>query len=183
MSFNEVICLVTWCCHYWYFQCDSLSVRVRFIVQSHISGICLAHFFPDILIGISARPLSSQFDQFSEYTFVSLWLCWGDSCRTLLPGPHPSQQTLLKRARLDLDTDAQSSIATHAFPSELMTTVWPLKTEQNNLKIDKLRLACTEPVRLFQAGTHRIARISWSVKQIESNTLQFITQMWKSATV
>lgn len=37
-------------------------------------------------------------------------------------------------------------------------------------------------LRLFQSGTHRIARISWSVKQIESNTLQFKTQMWKSPT-
>lgn len=82
----------------------------------------LGPFLSDILIGISDRPLSSQFDQFSKYAFVSLWLCWWDSCRTLLPGPHPSQQTLLKRARLDLDTDAQSSTAAHSFPSELMTT-------------------------------------------------------------
>lgn len=69
------------------------------------------------------------------------------------------------------------------FPLSWWQLVWPLKTEQNSLKIDKLCLAFTEPVRLFQSGTHQIARISWSVKQIESNTLQFITQTWKSATV
>lgn len=69
------------------------------------------------------------------------------------------------------------------FPLNWWQLVWPLETEQNSLKIDKLRLTCTEAVSWFQSGTHRFARIIWSVKQIESNTLQFITQMWKSAAV
>lgn len=82
-----------------------------------------------------------------------------------------------------------SSAAAHAFPSEPMTTCWPLKTEQTSLKIDKFCcLACTEPVGVFQSGTDGVTGISCGthlIKQaadynpnVQRATLAFVSCVW-----
>lgn len=145
MSFNEVICLITWCSHYWYFQCDSLSVRVRFIVQCHISGIFLAHFFLTFWLG-SVIGLFLPSSTSSLNTL--LWVC--DCVGGTAVGPCFLDRTQASRRcwRGLVWTSTRTlrvlQPPTH-FPLSWWQLVWPLKTEQNSLKIDKPRLVCTEP--------------------------------------
>lgn len=120
--------------------------------ECHIS--VLARFFPDVPLGIGARPLSTQFDQFSEHSLVSLWPCWLGPC--FLDLAQASRCCWRGLVWTSTPTLGVLQPPTH-FPLSWWQLVWPLKTEQNNVKIDKLHLACAEPVWLFQSGTDRIS--------------------------
>lgn len=185
-SLNEGICLVT------SFSCNCYSICS---VTVHLSGSWILFFVWTWRSWLGCDPsCSTQFDHFSifshlwgfsEYSPVSLWPCW----RVLVPAQASRRCWRgLVWALTPALGPAVSSAAAHAFPSELVTICWPLKTEQISLKIDKLGLACTEPVSVFQSGTDRIAPISWErdlIQQaancntnVKRATLTFVSWVW-----